>query len=140
MKNCVLFHNREKFTYDNYVRQRNSLPNLSLDVNIQAQHTNLGERILEKQNELKLCVFVTEHCLYLLWAHLDFFMLRALPINTLQFNNNFPAFNNDTSLTTTENGWKVTSEDISILKKTLVAVFNETFSKQLLNTTQVKFC
>lgn len=33
-------------------------------------------------------------------------------------------------------GWKVTIEDVSILKKTLVQVFTETFCKQLIATTQ----
>lgn len=33
-------------------------------------------------------------------------------------------------------GWKVTSEDVSALKKTLVQVFTETFCKQLIATTQ----
>lgn len=34
-------------------------------------------------------------------------------------------------------GWKVTSEHVSILKKTLVQVFNEKFSNQLVSTAQV---
>lgn len=33
-------------------------------------------------------------------------------------------------------GWKVTAEDVSVLKKTLVQVFTETFCKQLIATTQ----
>lgn len=33
-------------------------------------------------------------------------------------------------------GWKVTAEDVSGLKKTLVQVFTETFCKQLIATTQ----
>lgn len=33
-------------------------------------------------------------------------------------------------------GWKVTAEDVSALKKTLVQVFTETFCKQLIATTQ----
>lgn len=33
-------------------------------------------------------------------------------------------------------GWKVTSEDVGVLKKTLVQVFTETFCKQLIATTQ----
>lgn len=33
-------------------------------------------------------------------------------------------------------GWKVTADDVSILKKNLVQVFTETFSKQLIATTQ----
>lgn len=33
-------------------------------------------------------------------------------------------------------GWKVTSEEVATLKKTLITVFNETFCKQLIATTQ----
>lgn len=33
-------------------------------------------------------------------------------------------------------GWKVTANDVSTLKKTLVQVFTETFCKQLIATTQ----
>lgn len=41
---------------------------------------------MAKQNEMRLCIFLAEHCLYLLWAHLDFYMLRAVSVNALQFN------------------------------------------------------
>lgn len=60
--------------------------NHSIPISVQIHHNNLTERIASKQEELKRCVFITEHCLYLLWAHLDFFMLRAIPVNTLHFN------------------------------------------------------
>lgn len=49
---------------------------------------------------------------------------------------------NPTSLSTdylsaqTEVGWKITAEDVATLKKSLIAVFNETFCKQLLATAQ----
>lgn len=49
---------------------------------------NIIEKITDKRNELKLIEFLAEHCLYLLWAHLDFFVLRAIPINTHQINYN----------------------------------------------------
>lgn len=53
----------------------------------QQQYDSLADKLLDKQNELKYCIFLTENCLYLLWAHLDFFMLRAISVNALQFNN-----------------------------------------------------
>lgn len=52
----------------------------------QQQYESLSEKLLNKQDELKYCIFLTENCLYLLWAHLDFFMLRAISVNPLQFN------------------------------------------------------
>jgi nuclear pore complex protein Nup205 len=135
LKSGVEHYNREKQIYEDLLRQRNSLPSLSLDSNVQTQHSNLTQRLTDKQTELKLSVLVTEHCLFLLWAHLDFFMLRSIPVNTLQFNSGLAThYNSEPS--PLEMGWKTTSEDISALKKSLVAVFNETFCKQLLNTNQ----
>lgn len=52
----------------------------------QQQYETLSEKLVNKQDELKYCIFLTENCLYLLWAHLDFFMLRAISVNPLQFN------------------------------------------------------
>ncbi len=136
LKNCVEYYNREKLTYDALLRQRNSLPNINLNPNVQLEHNMFTERLMNKQQELKLCVFITEHCLYLLWAHLDFYMLRALNMNTIQFNANLSTFGNDILASPSELNYRITSDEIAILKKTLVSVFNETFSKQLLATTQ----
>lgn len=132
LKNCVEYYNREKMSYDALLRQRNSLPNLSLDANVQTNYNHLTERLAMKQQELKLCVFITEHCLYLLWAHLDYYMLRSIN-PTLQFNS-FSSIGNDISAEL--GGTRVTSEEIAKLKQSLVGIFNETFSKQLLATTQ----
>lgn len=134
LKNCVEYYNREKLSYDALLRQRNALPTINVNPNIQIEIQTLTEKLLDKQQELKLCVFITEHCLYLLWAHLDFYMLRAVNVNSIQYNNNFGCFGNEFS--NTELGNRVTTDEIKVLKKTLVAVFNETFSKQLLATTQ----
>ncbi|XP_058819266.1 nuclear pore complex protein Nup205 [Topomyia yanbarensis] len=130
----VEYYNKGKLGYESLLNQRNSLPGLSLDANVQIQHDNLTDRIASKQEELKRCVFITEHCLYLLWAHLDFFMLRAIPVNTLHFNAPYGSENYLSSQT--EVGWKITAEDVAVLKKTLIGVFNETFCKQLLDTAQ----
>jgi nuclear pore complex protein Nup205 len=132
LKGNVEHYNREKQTYEDLLRQRNSLPSLSLDSNVQTQHQTLTKRLADKQAELKLAVLVTEHCLFLLWAHLDYFMLRSIPVNPLHFAHNSTYFNNEP--TPLEIGWKTTAEDIGAMKKTLVAVFNETFCKQLVNT------
>lgn len=161
LKNTVQYYNREKNAFDNLLRQRNSLPNLSLDLSDQIQYANLTECLNDKQNELKLCIFLTEHCLYLLWAHLDFYMLRAISVNALHFNNknnmelSDGKFKNFQKLYCNmfflycfylylavvaqpiDATWKVTAVDISNLKKTLVQVFNETFCNQLNATTQV---
>lgn len=46
------------------------------------QFEQLTEKLTAKQTELRLCVFLVEHCLYLLWAHLDYYMLHASPVQT----------------------------------------------------------
>lgn len=130
LKNCVEFYSREKLSYDSLMRQRNALPTITLDTNVTQQHQQLTDRLVAKGQDLKLCVFISEHCLYLLWAHLDYYMLRAIT-PALQFNgfsgNDFGSSGGNV---------KVTSEEIAKLKQSLVTIFNETFSKQLLATTQ----
>lgn len=61
---------------------------MKLDFNStdEAQLEQLTQKLMAKQIELRLCIFLAEHCLYLLWAHLDFYMLRAVSVNALQFN------------------------------------------------------
>jgi nuclear pore complex protein Nup205 len=106
------------------------LPTISLDANVAQQHQQLTERLIAKNNELKLCVLISEHCLYLLWAHLDYYMLRAIT-PALQFN----GFSSN-EMGAGIGNVRVTSEEIAKLKQSLVTIFNETFSKQLLATTQ----
>lgn len=129
LKNCVEFYSREKLSYDGLMRQRNALPKISLDMNVNQQHQQLTERLVARGQDLKLCVCISEHCLYLLWAHLDYYMLRAIT-PALQFN----GFSGNEFGSTVGN-IKVTSEEIAKLKQGLVTIFNETFSKQLLATT-----
>lgn len=127
LKCCVEFYSREKVSYDQMTRQRNALPSISLDANITQQYQQLGEKLVAKSHDLKLSVLICEHMLYLLWAHLDYYMLRAIT-PSLQFNG---FAGSDVS-----NSSRVTSEEIAKLKQNLVTIFNETFSKQLLATTQ----
>lgn len=108
--------------------------------NGRTQQRTMYERLLEKRAELKLCVFIAEHCLYLLWAHLDYYMLRAVPVDPLGFTQNYSNLENQNVLlisSSAEAGWKAMSEDIVVLKKHLISVFNETFCNQLVATTQV---
>ena len=133
-------------------RQKNSLPSISLDSNgkvklifnssffdniffyssVQNQSSQLSEKIANKQNELKMCVFIVEHCLYLLWAHLEFYMSKAIPVNTMQYNN--ATVSGDYM----DMNWRITSDDISLLKKALISVLNETFSNKLQETNLVR--
>lgn len=55
-------------------------------------------------------------------------------MKTIQFNSFSSSFGENS--TNEFSGGKVSAEDMATLKKALVGVFNETFSKQLLATTQ----
>lgn len=66
--------------------QKNTLPTVNLDTTLEEKLQWLSKRIAEKNSDLELCNFIIEHNLYLLWAHLDFYMYRAIPINTMHLN------------------------------------------------------
>lgn len=141
LKSVVRFYATEKVALDSLQRQISSLSMVQLESqNGRTQQRTMYERLLEKRAELKLCVFIAEHCLYLLWAHLDYYMLRAVPVDPLGFTQNYSNLENQNVLlisSSAEAGWKAMSEDIVVLKKHLISVFNETFCNQLVATTQV---
>lgn len=89
--------------------------------------------LTNKRTELNLCIFLTEHCLYLLWTHLDFYMLRAISVNSIQLN----SIGRKTIISPIDAGWKITSDDIAVLRKSLIQVFNETFCQRLVAMEQV---
>lgn len=144
LKAMVRFYAAEKVALDSLQRQIGSLSTVHLENNGRTQQKMMRERLQEKRNELKLCVFIVEHCLYLLWAHLDYYMLRAVPVDPLLgFNQNFSTLDTQNVLlisgvTSEAAGWKAMTEDIVVLKKHLISVFNETFCNQLVQTTQVR--
>lgn len=39
----------------------------------------ITEKLRSKQLEMEYCAFIIEHCLYIVWTHLDYFMLKAIP-------------------------------------------------------------
>lgn len=141
LKSVVRFYATEKVALDSLQRQISSLSTVQLESqNGRTQQRAMYERLLEKRAELKLCVFIVEHCLYLLWAHLDYYMLRAVPVDPLGFTHNYSHLESQNVLlisSSAEAGWKAMSEDIVVLKKHLISVFNETFCNQLVATTQV---
>ncbi|XP_055844433.1 nuclear pore complex protein Nup205 [Episyrphus balteatus] len=138
LKSSVEYYNRQKSVFENLQRQRSSLSNIGLDSTARSNYAELSDRLAEKQNELNHCAFITEQCLYLLWTHLDFYMRRTIPVNTLQFNKT-ASFSSDSFVASSaEASWRVSSEDVSYLKKNLISIFNETFSKQLISTAQTQ--
>lgn len=157
LKASVEYFNRVKQSYDALVQQRNSLPTLCLDskskhwshhhsvsvaVNSafflfpdQSQYDRITEMLSNKRTELNLCIFLTEHCLYLLWTHCDFYMLRAISVNSIQMN----SIGRKTVVSPIDAGWKITSDDIAVLRKSLIQVFNETFCQRLVAMEQVSW-
>lgn len=99
----------------------------------QSQYDRITEMLSNKRTELNLCVFLTEHCLYLLWTHCDFYMLRAISVNSIQMN----SIGRKTIVSPIDAGWKITSDDIAVLRKSLIQVFNETFCQRLVAMEQV---
>ncbi|XP_058056565.1 nuclear pore complex protein Nup205 [Anopheles bellator] len=132
LRSTVEYYHKERNILESLQQQRNSLPSIDLDKNIQLQYIVLTERATAKQEEMQRCIFIIEHCLYILWAHLDFFVLQLLPTHKSMRNTQGIYYKFGSS----ETGWTVTNEDIAALKKTLIGVFNETFCKQLLEIDQ----
>ena len=59
-------------------------------------------------------------------------MSKAIPVNTMQYNN--ATVSGDYM----DMNWRITSDDISLLKKALISVLNETFSNKLQETNLVR--
>ncbi|KRT85224.1 hypothetical protein AMK59_793, partial [Oryctes borbonicus] len=70
------------------------------------------------------------------WAHLDYYMLRAITkAKNHGLVNTNPAIDVDSTLASaSEAMWKVSTDDISNLKQGLVSIFTDSFSSQLLGT------
>ncbi|XP_035778429.1 nuclear pore complex protein Nup205-like [Anopheles albimanus] len=132
LRSTVEYYHKERNVLESLQQQRNSLPSIDLDKNIQIQYNALTERVTAKQEELQRSIFIIEHCLYILWAHLDFFVLRVLPVNSRTGAN----AGISCKFGLNDSAGLITNEDIVSLKKTLIGVFNETFCKQLIEMDQ----
>ncbi|XP_045464322.1 nuclear pore complex protein Nup205 [Harmonia axyridis] len=151
---AVSYHHQEKVTLDRLHRKIKDIPEMSsmdlrefVNESLKVQDlTSIREQILDftreklesKEREIKYCTFIIEHALYLTWVHLDYYMLKAIPRakhfgplisrNSSNLNESLPS--------ATEATWKVSTDDISNLKQGLVSIFNDSFTKQLLETLQ----
>lgn len=83
----------------------------------------------DKQKELEYCYFIIEHCMYIIWAHLDFYMLRGLSTKTFDLTKQPKS----PQAMDYEMTWNVTCDDLNHLKQGLLSVFNDTFSKTLVS-------
>ncbi|KAJ8924600.1 hypothetical protein NQ315_000750 [Exocentrus adspersus] len=151
----VNYHHQEKVTHDLLARKLKELPDMS---SVDLRHyvneaTDLGdlsahrekayeiitERLEKKKKELRYCAFIIENALYLIWAHLDFYMLKAIPKpKSYGYTQSSSGIMPDATLASaSEATWKVSTDALSSLKQGLVSLFNDSFSKQLLETAQV---
>lgn len=110
-----------------------------------------------QKKEIDYCIFIIENALFIIWAHLDYFLLKAIP------NPRSTTYIHPASSGTHLDGWlyvvlfsrffkvqvsvslpsgqsdaisKVSTEVISNLRQGLVSLFNDSFSNQLLETSQ----
>ncbi|CAH1968892.1 unnamed protein product [Acanthoscelides obtectus] len=152
---AVNYHHQEKVTHDLLVRKvkevsdMNSLE-LTQFINDSSDDVTdliskrekaydiLTDRLEKKKKEISYCAFIIEHCLYLIWSHLDFYMLKAIPKprNLGTAIPNASLTSDPTLASASEATWKVCTETVSNLKQGLVSLFNDSFSKQLLETAQ----
>lgn len=143
---CVNHHQREKGQLDLLVRRLDSIPEMNtttlkeflpeelkrisgLDECKQQAIQLMRQEIDTKKQELDTCCFIMEHCIYLLWAHLDYYMLRAIPYKVLGLEK---PLGGRAGSQMGEITWSVTVEEINILKQGVVSIFNDTFCKNLI--------
>ncbi|CAH1170192.1 unnamed protein product [Phaedon cochleariae] len=151
---AVNYHHQEKVTHDLLVRKLDEIPEMNsvdlrpyldssmemsdISVKREKAHEMVTDRLERKKKEINYCAFIIENSLYLIWSHLDFYMLRAIPkprvYGGLSTN---AAFSHEATLaSSSEATWKVSTDVISNLKQGLVSLFNDSFTKQLLETSQ----
>ena len=123
----------------------------------------LKTQVQRKERELALTSYIIDNCLYIVWLHLDFYLYRGLPhprsglnldssvVQGEFFKNHhtqcyvhvfklelkclfvFPVMGLPVNA-----AWPVSREDISLMKQSLVSKFNDSFSKDLVDTKKVR--
>ncbi|KAH9640566.1 hypothetical protein HF086_000510 [Spodoptera exigua] len=85
----------------------------------------LGARVRTRRAELGACAHALDCALHLLWAHTRVLLRAGLPTD-----------DNDNSLLNATGAWRGSGDDLPELRKELIAVFNDRFTEQLLDTTK----
>jgi len=78
------------------------------------------------KKELNLYLLIIESALYLCWAHLDYYLLRAIPAKTLDPNR--PIIDSSRFV---DKAWSETVEQIKELRTGLVPIFDDSFVTDL---------
>ncbi|XP_078046128.1 nuclear pore complex protein Nup205 isoform X1 [Augochlora pura] len=87
----------------------------------------LNRWIKEKRQTIKYCSLIIEHALYILWSHLDFYMVQVVSRHS-QMQVSSGGIDDDMAT------WKGSSEMLIELKQGLVSTFTDSFITQLLDT------
>ncbi|KAJ3635241.1 hypothetical protein MTP99_008161 [Tenebrio molitor] len=149
----VSYHHQEKFTFELLNRKIKEVPAMDtadvdefLDESSNLQDVNtkrervydlLSNRLEKKRKEMQYCCFIIENAIYLIWVHLDYYMLKAIPrVKNFGSSSLQSSLSSSILASATEATWKVSTDDISNLKHGLVSIFNDSFTKQLLETIQ----
>ncbi|KOC62474.1 Nuclear pore complex protein Nup205 [Habropoda laboriosa] len=86
----------------------------------------LNRSVKEKRQTIKYCSLIIEHALYILWSHLDFYMIQVISRHSrMQVSSG--GIDEDMVL------WKVSSETLMELKHGLVSTFTDSFIAQLVD-------
>ncbi|XP_018324440.1 nuclear pore complex protein Nup205 [Agrilus planipennis] len=151
--NSVNYYHQEKVTVDNLSRRLREIPEMNsvdlkefhdqsetFNINIirETAYDAISKKLQKKKKEIECCLFTIENSLYLIWTHLEFYMLKAIPkskfVSLVDTEKNFAM---DTTLSSAADAtWKCSLEDISSLKHNLYSVLNDSFCRQLLDTAQ----
>ncbi|KAJ8734370.1 hypothetical protein PYW07_014921 [Mythimna separata] len=83
----------------------------------------LGARVRTRRAELAACEHALDAALHLLWAHARLLLRVHLPTD-----------DNDNSMLNTSGAWRGSGDELPELRKELIAVFNDRFTEQLLDT------
>ncbi|XP_076547849.1 nuclear pore complex protein Nup205 isoform X1 [Osmia lignaria lignaria] len=87
----------------------------------------LNRWVKEKRQCIKYCSLIIEHALYILWSHLDFYMIQVVSRHSRM---QVSSGGIDEDMV----AWKVSSETLMELKQGLVSTFTDSFITQLLDT------
>lgn len=93
--NTVRYQQQEKQTFNFLKKQCDEVPNMNTtelkeclkhvedtpNIRFAREHamTIFTKKLKSKRQEMEYCAFIIEHCLYIVWIHLDYFMLKAIP-------------------------------------------------------------
>lgn len=92
----VNYQHQEKVTYDMLVRRLSEVPQMNsaelknlIDTSLdmctdlvskrEKAYEIISERLEKKKKEMEYCAFIIENSLFIIWVHLDYYMLKAIP-------------------------------------------------------------